>query len=151
MLYNHANVRNPDQAEHMLSLEAANECLFCDPDLVRHRKNTLFFESEHWRVVDNAFPYHNTKLHLMLIPTSHVSDMVDLSEEAQLDFWNVLKWCHDNWNLTYYGLGSRNGDFYATGATIAHLHLHLIVGDVHDENHKSVSFKMSAPYQQVAN
>ena len=31
--------------------------------------------------------------------------------------------------LSYYGLGVRNGDCRYTGATIAHVHAHVLVGD----------------------
>ena len=61
---------------------------------------------------------------------------------AQQDFWAVLGWVRDRYGLHYYGLAARNGDMALTGGTIAHVHVHVIVGDPEGE---IVRFKLSQP------
>jgi ATP adenylyltransferase len=80
-------------------------------------------------VTGNRFPYRGTGTHLLLVPDEHVSDLVDLTPEAQRDFWAALAWVREHHGLAYYGLGVRNGDPRFTGGTIRHLHVHVVVGD----------------------
>lgn len=142
-LYNHANARNEVQAAYMRELEENGICLFCPETLRSAPDQKVHFESEHWIVSENRFPYPDTKLHLLLIPQEHVRDMIDLSEEARDDFWDVLEKCRKSWSLGFYKMMTRCGDTNFTGATIEHLHLHLMVGDSFSEDHSPVRMTFS--------
>lgn len=136
-LYHLSNHRTPEQLADMLALEAAGRCVFCDLD------QEILYESEHWTVTPNEFPYPGTRLHLLLVPHEHVTDLLDLSPPAQQDFWPTLAWVRTHYTLTFYGLGVRCGDCARTGATITHVHAHVIVGDVEDPTHQPVRMKLS--------
>jgi ATP adenylyltransferase len=112
----------------MAALEAAGTCLMC-PDGIADHGFEIVLATPHWTVTPNEYPYPGTRLHLMVIPREHVSDLVDLSPAAQADFFAVLGQVRDRFGLTYYGLGVRCGDCRYTGATIRHLHAHILVGD----------------------
>jgi ATP adenylyltransferase len=101
-------------------------------------------ETPHWIVTPNRFPYGGTKTHLLLVPTAHVTDLLDLPAEAQADYWSVLGWVRDHLNLEYYGLAARNGDCRYTGGTISHVHVHVLVGDVEDPEHQPVRVRLSS-------
>jgi ATP adenylyltransferase len=128
-LYCTDNYRTGDQLAEMLRLEAAGICLFCPESLRSHARQDVLFETRHWAVTPNAFPYRGTKLHLLVVPQRHVNDMLDLDEEALADFWTALKRIRERYSLDHYGLGVRNGNCSFTGATIAHVHAHVLVGD----------------------
>jgi dihydrofolate reductase/diadenosine tetraphosphate (Ap4A) HIT family hydrolase len=131
------NSRGEAQSDDMRRLEAEGRCLFCpgqDTVAAIHR-------TPQWTVVPNRFPYRGTKLHLLLVPDEHVTD---LSPAAQADFWSALAWVRDHYALTYYGLAVRNGDPRFTGGTIRHLHVHLLVGDVDDPEADFVRVKLSS-------
>lgn len=96
-------------------------CLFCPP----HVDARVVRRSDHWVAVANDFPYAATSDHLLLIPTEHVTSVLDLTPEAQVDLWNLL---YDiAAPLPHFSLFVRNGDAEFTGATVAHLHLHVVV------------------------
>jgi diadenosine tetraphosphate (Ap4A) HIT family hydrolase len=80
----------------------------------------------------------------LVVPREHVSDLIDLSADAQAELWPTLAWVRTEYALTYYGLGARNGDPRYTGGTVEHLHLHLLVGDVDDPEHQPVRLKLSS-------
>lgn len=134
------HARTPEQAAKMARL--AGTCLFCDagPDDWPVLRRTA-----HWTVAPNQFPYGGARHHLLLVPTAHVTDLLDLDDAAHADFWTALRWVRDELGLTFYSLGARCGDCAATGGTIAHVHVHLVVGDVDDPAHEPVRFKMSSP------
>jgi ATP adenylyltransferase len=143
-LYCTENYRHAEQLAEMQRLEAAGICLFCPESLRDHAKHEVLFETRHWSVTPNAYPYNGTKLHLLVIPRRHVNDMLDLDDEAGADFWAVLRLIRDRYNLDYYGLGVRNGNCSYTGATIRHVHAHVLVGDESAEPEVPVRMKFSS-------
>src|SRR5580693_9040418 len=120
-LYCTDNYRTQEQLAEMRRLEAAGICLFCPETLREHARHEVILETPHWAVTPNAFPYAGTR--------QHVNDMLDLDDAALADFWGVLRTVREEYGLGHYGLGVRNGNCSFTGATIAHVHAHVLVGD----------------------
>ena len=140
-LYHLGNARRGDQAERMRELEAAGVCVFCpgapdEPDVV--------LEDRDWIVRHNAYPYRGTRLHLLIVPRRHVTDLLDLTDAELAGFWTVGRTLRERYDLGFYGLGARCGDCRHTGGTIAHVHVHLVVGDVDDPAHEPVRLKLSS-------
>ena len=138
--YHFENAREGEQLAEMRRLDAAGVCLFCPGHLEEVQE--VLHRSAHWAVTPNRFPYPNTRLHLLLVPHVHVTDLAELPPAAQADFFGTLGWVRAEFGLSHYGLGARSGDSPASGATIKHLHVHVIVGDPAKE---PVRFKMSQP------
>jgi dihydrofolate reductase/diadenosine tetraphosphate (Ap4A) HIT family hydrolase len=134
------NSRGEAQSDDMRRLEAEGRCLFCPGQ----EALAVLHKTPQWTIVPNRFPYRGTRLHLLLVPDDHVTDMADLSAAAQADFWSALAWVREQYALTYYGLAVRNGDPRFTGGTIRHLHVHLLVGDVDNPDADHVRVKLSS-------
>jgi ATP adenylyltransferase len=143
-LYHLPNHRTEQQRDEMIRLEAAGICILCPEHLARDRDQPILHRTPQWTVTPNKFPYAGTALHLLLVPDEHVPDLLDLSAPAQADFWAALGWVREHHGLTYYGLGSRNGDCRYTGGTIYHVHVHVIVGDVTSPEHQPVRLRLSS-------
>ena len=143
-LYYLGNFRTEEQRAEMQRLEAAGICIFCPGQLPESPEQPVVLRTAHWTVRPNRYPYKGTQEHLLLIPNEHVTDLVELSPEAQQDFWQALAQVREKYALTYYGLGARNGDFRFTGGTIEHLHIHIVVGDVDNPDHEPVRIKLSS-------
>lgn len=143
-LYHLGHSRTDEQLADMRRLEAAGICLFCPGHLSADPDQAILHRTERWTVTPNKFPYGGTRLHVLLIPDDHVTDLVDLPAETQRDFWSALAWVRDRHGLTHYGLGARNGDCECTGGSIRHLHVHVLVGDVDDPRHEPVRMKFSS-------
>ena len=141
-LYHLGNARTDAQRQDMVDLEARGVCLFCPDHLGAEQR--LLLQTEHWSVTPNEYPYAGTRLHLLLVPHAHVSDLLDLSDDARADLWTVLARVRAVHGLEFYGLGARNGDCRYTGGTIEHVHVHLVQGDVEDPDHVPVRLKLSS-------
>jgi ATP adenylyltransferase len=131
------NYRTAEQLADMRQLEAQGVCLFCPAGLRSHTRQQILFQTRHWTVTPNEFPYPGTVLHLLLVPQQHATDLLDLDEAVRQDFWTALAAVRDRCGLGHYGLGVRNGDCRFTGATIRHVHAHVLVGDT-DPDHATV-------------
>ena len=123
------NYRTAEQLAEMRDLEARGLCLVCPGGLAGHSRQQILFQTRHWTITPNAFPYPGTARHLLLVPGQHAADLLDLDEAVRQDFWTALAQVRDRYALSYYGLGVRNGDCRYTGATIRHVHAHVLVGD----------------------
>ena len=141
-LYNRENARVPEQRAEMERLEADGVCLFCDA--VRTPRKPGSFRTRWWVASANEFPYRGTRLHYLLAPTEHVVDLLELPDHVLADFWVALRRLSAEHDLGFYGLGARCGDCRYTGGTIAHVHVHVVVGDVEDPAHEPVRLKLSS-------
>ena len=126
-LYCFEHARTPEQLAEMRRLDEAGICLFCPGQLASHPRQRVLFRTGHWTATLNEFPYQGTSLHLLLVPHQHAADLLELSEEARGDFWLALATAVERLGLSHYGLGIRNGDCRFTGATIRHVHAHVLV------------------------
>ena len=143
-LYCMDNVRTAQQLAEMRRLDAAGICLFCPEHLRQHAGQEILWRTRYWSVTPNKFPYAGTATHLLLVPDTHVGDLLDLDPEVQHDFWLALAAVRERFGLTYYGLGVRNGDCRFTGATIAHVHAHVLTGDPHESADAPVRMRFSS-------
>jgi ATP adenylyltransferase len=142
-LYCFENVRTAEQRAEMARLDAAGVCLFCPEELARHPRQRILLSTRHWTATPNEFPYAGTSAHILLIPDQHATDLLELSDEVRADFWVALAAVAQASALRYYGLGVRNGDCRLTGATIQHVHAHVLVGS-DDESAPPVRMRFSA-------
>jgi ATP adenylyltransferase len=140
--YCFGNVRSPAQLAEMRRLDAAGVCLFCPEYLASQSRQQMVLSTEHWSVTPNEFPYPGTSLHLLLVPHEHAGDLLELSEAARADFWVALAAVAQRHRLGHYGLGVRNGDCRFTGATIRHVHAHVLVS-AGDDNAAPVRMRFS--------
>jgi diadenosine tetraphosphate (Ap4A) HIT family hydrolase len=138
------NYRTAEQLAEMRRLEASGVCLFCPDGLASQAGQQVVLQTRYWTVTPNEFPYPGTVLHLLLVPRQHVADLLDLDEVSRRDFWTALASVRDRYGLGYYGLGVRNGDCRFTGATIRHVHAHVLVGDTDPDNAAVVRMRFSS-------
>lgn len=143
-LYCFDHVRTAEQRERMERLDAAGVCLFCPDGIAAHAAAEVVLRTGHWAVLPNAFPYEGARLHLLLIPREHAEDLLELSAPARADFWAALARVKQRYGLAHYGLGARNGDCRYTGATIAHVHAHVLVGDEASADSPPVRMRLSS-------
>lgn len=128
-LYYLGNSRGEQQTRHMIELEAAGRCMFCPEWLLEELGRPPLYQSDLWTVGYNDYPYQDTSLHLLIVPSEHVEALHELAPNSLAALQGALAWVVDAFHLTSYGLFARNGNPAFTGGTIKHLHLQLVVGD----------------------
>lgn len=143
--YNLASGRDKAQIEKMKRLHQDGLCAFCPKQFEEFHDNPVEIRARHWLVTKNDYPYEHTSLHLLVIPTEHVSTVSELSAAAKAEYLEVVAKVEEHFKLTSYGVAMRSGDFRYNGGSVKHLHAHIIVGDFSDPtNHHKVKFKLSS-------
>lgn len=115
------NARTPEQRAVMESLLTEGICIFCD----KRTERRAILVSPNWNITPNSYPYDGTEQHLLLTPVRHVTAINKLNMVE----WVELQYIIHRAGEFYpgYSVVVRNGDMEITGATVEHLHFHVLV------------------------
>jgi ATP adenylyltransferase len=102
-----------------------NACPLCPP--MKWHPNPILKYDDKWLVTENSHPYPNTKHHLIFVSKKHIEELSQLTGDDLNSIISLAKWATKEFKIKGGGLTLRFGDTLYTGATIKHLHAHLIV------------------------
>jgi len=142
--YDLRHAREAAQIEKMKHLISQGLCAFCPENFEEYHDNPIEFQTQHWIVSKNDYPYKRTSLHLLVVSKTHVALLRELTVGARADLTEVLAQIETRWNLPSYAVGIRVGDPELNGGSVDHLHAHVVVGETGSANHEPVRFKMSS-------
>lgn len=109
-------------------------CPFCPENLTRYH-NKPIIEKKHWWVTDSRYPYQPVNHHCLIIHKSHIAHIGELSPEAWTELFEIVKNEASSRSITGGTLMLRFGDTRYTGASVLHLHAHLIQSDPDDPSY----------------
>lgn len=120
------NARLPAQLEVMQGIIDDDVCPFCIDSLRKYHKKPILEIGEHWLLTENQWPYANTKFHYLLIALQHIESILDAGPGAFEELGEMSKLVLRKENTDFGGLAMRFGDITKTGATVGHLHTHIM-------------------------
>jgi ATP adenylyltransferase len=135
--------RYQDQHDVMQEIADEGHCPFCPEHLHKYHKQPILRQGEHWTVTPNQWPYENTRLHLLAITSYHTETLSDLRQGSMDELLGHLQWAELTYKIAAGGLAMRFGDLRKNGATVNHLHAHLIVPEDNLPPKTKVRFKIS--------
>ncbi len=103
-------------------------CPLCPP-LKWHTKPILLDDGR-WFITENSHPYHAAQHHLLIISHQHIELLSDLTPDDLKSVLDLSNWATNELDIRGGGLTMRFGETLFTGATVKHLHAHLIVPKV---------------------
>lgn len=122
------HARRADQLAKMKELLAKGLCPFCPKYLVEYHDHPLEIEGRHWVVTKNDYPYTGTKLHYLFICRRHVTRPEELQLRELKELLALIERFNQEHQVPGGAILMRFGQTDYTGASVDHLHLHLIVG-----------------------
>lgn len=140
---NLSNARNDHQRGVMEEITNNNECPFCPNALHKYHKEPILRSGQHWSLTHNQWPYEHTRVHLLAIATYHAESLKDLKPGAFDELQDHFVWAEDAFKIAAGGLAMRFGDTAKNGASVRHLHAHLIVPEETTDTRQKVRFKIS--------
>lgn len=109
-------------------------CPFCSDNLKKYHKKQLI-EREFWTITDNMYPYQPTKNHLLLIYKKHIVHCSEIENAAWTELNDIIANQTSIPKIKGGVLLMRFGDTQHTGASIAHLHIHIVESDPADPSY----------------
>jgi ATP adenylyltransferase len=121
--------KSADYANDLAEIAEAGVCPFC-PDNMKWHPNPILARHGDWFATKNGQPYDNAEQHYLIIGEVH---KVHLAELTATDLENVhelaSRLTHGD-EVVGGGLVLRFGPTKYTGATVQHLHFHLIIPEI---------------------
>ncbi len=105
------------------------KCPFCPENFHWHTEKILR-RSANWFITRNAFSYQEAEYAFLIIPTTHKERFEELKADDFLNISFLVRWVIKEFNIKGGGFAMRFGDTAYTGATVRHIHAHIIVPKV---------------------
>ncbi len=143
-----SNTREVMQRQIMEELAQTGECFLCEDVIARISEKykgvatAPFYHGNHWFIKDNDFPYEGSKLHLLIVPKRHVSKLEDLSPAEFLELQQMIMWVNTTYDVPGAALFIRYGETSYTGATLSHMHFHVMHGVEKQDGTEAILVKL---------
>ena len=133
----------------MEELTKMDACLFCPKYLKPYHDNQIEKTGKYWVITKNDYPYDGTVHHYLIIYKKHIEHIKDVSRAGFSELADHLKWLSKKDKLPAGGLAIRFGDSDYTGASVAHLHAQLLVGDKVNSKNKNKVLNFPIGYKKI--
>lgn len=128
-------VGKPEYSNVLKDILSKGVCPFCPENFSWHKKPILGKDKD-WFVTENSWPYKNARYHFLLICTAHKTDVDELTIDDFVSLHNLVRGIRERFEISGGAMTLRFGDSRFTGATVAHLHFHLIVPSLYKSGKK---------------
>ncbi len=118
--------KNGEYAAVLGLIEKRGRCPFC-PKHFRYHKHPVLARTPGWFLTRSSWPYKNSRQHFLFIGNKHRERIAQLTVNDLGEILRLLRWCIRKFRIRGGALALRFGSTRYTGATVCHLHFHLIV------------------------
>src|SRR3989344_255088 len=122
------NSRTPEQTKRMKLLAKEIGCFFCKNNYLKVGASPAIYQSKYWYVKKNDYPYEGSVHHYLLASKRHTTKITAVSRAAWVELLKVIAWLEKHLKIKGASIFTRSGDMSYTGATLDHIHFHLLVG-----------------------
>ena len=122
------NTKNARKGEYKKVIEKiakTNKCPFCKENFKYHKK-PIFKRKNGWFLTNNSWPYKNTDCHLIIIGEKHKENFRELTKKDLESVAYLTRWAIKKWKIKGGGVAMRFGAPNYTGASVSHIHFHII-------------------------
>ena len=109
-------------------------CPFCPEHLTKYHKKPLE-QKKFWTVTDNMYPYKPSKHHRLIIHREHITHLNEVSTEAWNELLEIFKAETAGKDISGGTFVMRFGNTKFTGASVSHLHAHIVQSDPDDPSY----------------
>lgn len=111
------------------TIESRGKCPFC-PEHFKYHKNPVLKKTVNWMITENSWPYKGARHHFIILGKKHKEGFANISDKDFSEIGSLVRWAIKEFKIPGGGLTMRFGDTTYTGATVVHLHAHLIVPEL---------------------
>lgn len=122
------NVNNARKGEYKKVIEriaSTGKCPFCKENFKYHKKPILKRKTD-WLLTKASWPYKNSRCHFMILGEKHKENISELNVKDFEAISYLARWAIKKYKIKGGALAARFGNTDFTGASVSHLHFHLI-------------------------
>lgn len=120
------NARTEKYRKVLERIAADRVCPFC-PSNFRYHTRPVLKRRGSWLATRNFNPYPGSRHHFLLVGKDHKEKLCELTLKDMGDILWLIAWIERKHNLKGGGIAMRFGNSRYNGATVSHIHCHLIV------------------------
>lgn len=135
--------RSEDQRLVMEKIRDEGVCPFCPEHFNTYDQTEILWRGQYWMTKPNQWPYAHTSVHLVVLTINHAERLADVTPEMWQELGVALQWVEEEYRITSGAYVMRFGEIGYNGGTVAHLHLHIIVGDQGAADFETVRVKVA--------
>lgn len=113
-------------------------CPFCSENIKKYHKNPIIEENNSWIATDNMYPYEGTKFHILLIHKKHLTLLDEIGSDAWSELYHLTNLVIKKRKIKGGTIFMRFGDTKFTGATVTHLHAHIVSTDIEKQDRSPI-------------
>jgi len=121
--------KGKEYKEVIEAIDKENKCPFC-PDNFKYHKKPIYRHNGNWFITENSWPYKNADRHFIILGKEHKENFRELTAEDLHSVKILVDWMLKKYQLKGGALCIRFGETCYTGATVCHLHFHLIIPEL---------------------
>jgi diadenosine tetraphosphate (Ap4A) HIT family hydrolase len=130
------NAHSKDYRKTIKAISLTNKCPFCRENF-RYHKHPILKQINGWFITKSSWPYKNTRFHFLILNHLHRTDLNDLNINDYLAISRLTSWTVKKFKIRGGGFAFRFGDTKLTGATVSHIHAHLIVPKINPKTRRA--------------
>jgi ATP adenylyltransferase len=142
ILMNMQNARKPHQKKQMEEILEHGICPFCRKYFEKYHREPILREKKHWLITKNDYPYDGAKIHFLFVLKKHKTKLSEIGSNAIKELENHFTWIEKKFKIPGGTVILRFGDIKYTGATISHLHGHIVVGEKQRKKTEPIKVKI---------
>lgn len=122
------HAKSSQYAQDLTEIQAQGVCPLC-PDVFpgKWHTNPVLNTIGSWLITRNMHPYAGASEHFLLVGKEHKQEISKLTAQDFFEVLSLAQWATAEFNLPGALLAIRFGESKYTGATVTHIHAHLIV------------------------
>lgn len=115
----------PGYKKTLEEILASGKCPFC-PENFKYHEKPILEEKDEWFITESTWPYKNASNHFLIIGKKHKEKLDELTTKDLKTIYYLANKISVEKGMRGGGFMLRFGDGNITGASVMHLHFHLI-------------------------
>lgn len=120
------HAKSKDYRAVLEEIKKEGKCPFC-PENFRWHPKPILENYQRWFLTEANWPYENARKHFLIICKEHKEDFLTLTPNDFSEVYELVSQAIEDFRIRGGAVTLRFGDTAYTGATVKHLHFHLIV------------------------
>ena len=133
---NLSNARKGEYQKIITKIALTGKCPFCK-DNFKYHKEPIIKQKKDWLLTKASWPYKNIHCHFLILGEKHKENFSQLTKNDLITISYLTRWAIKKYQIKGGALAIRFGQTDYTGASVSHLHFHLISPEINKKTKRA--------------